>query len=311
MAAETGPSTRKPARTIARPFSPNAKKRMFWRITRTARRASEHEGPGERFERLAHQDHRAGLGRDVGPGDGGRDPHVGQGEGGGVVDAVAHHRHDAPFLPAPLDPLGLVGGGQLGLHVLDVDLLRHRARWGGAIAGQDGQVFEAEMFQLVDDVERLGPHAVARADHTGDPPIDGHEQGRLARGVERVEGLLGLGRHGHPTLSEEAQVADQDLAFPSVVTEPGRDPGPGLRLEISHVGERQAERAGLSDEQARQRVLARALSGGGEPQKVVLAPALQRDAAAQFGAALGQGPGLVEGEGVNLVRQGTRVAAPL
>ena len=41
-----------------------------------------------------------------------------------------------------------------------MDLLRHRPGRRGAVAGQDGQVLQPEMFQVVDDVMCLAPDLV-------------------------------------------------------------------------------------------------------------------------------------------------------
>ena len=55
----------------------------------------------------AHQGQVAGLDRDVGAGAHGQ-AEVGLGQRGGVVDAVAHHRHDAALGLEPLDDVDLV-----------------------------------------------------------------------------------------------------------------------------------------------------------------------------------------------------------
>jgi hypothetical protein len=51
-----------------------------------------------------------------------RDADVGLGERGGVVDPVAHHRHQLPLVLEPADLQGLVLGQDLGQHAGDADL---------------------------------------------------------------------------------------------------------------------------------------------------------------------------------------------
>ena len=63
-----------------------------------------------------------GLDRDVGAG-ADRQAEVGLGERGRVVDAVADHRDGAALALQALDHVGLVGGHDLGDHLVDPDLL--------------------------------------------------------------------------------------------------------------------------------------------------------------------------------------------
>ena len=139
IAAATGPSTRKAGEHDGQAVQAEREDEDVLaddphRLPRQA------DGLGERLQRVAHQDDRAGLGGDVGADAAERDPDVGQGQGGGVVDPVADHRDDAPFVLAAVDPLGLVRRRQLGLDLLDVHLLGHRPGRRGAVAGQDRQV---------------------------------------------------------------------------------------------------------------------------------------------------------------------------
>src|SRR6202044_2495919 len=101
---------------------------------------------------------------------------VGAGQGGGVVDAVANHRHDPPLAPAAFDPVRLAGRSQLGLHALDVDLPGDGQRGGRAVPRQDGQVLEAQVLQVVDCVVRVGPYAIPGADDADDRIVPHHDQ---------------------------------------------------------------------------------------------------------------------------------------
>ena len=69
-----------------------------------------------------------GLDRDVGAG-AHREAEVGLGERGGVVDAVADHRHDPALAPAGAATTSTLSAGQhLGDHLVDADLGGDRAR---------------------------------------------------------------------------------------------------------------------------------------------------------------------------------------
>src|SRR6185436_5422070 len=72
--------------------------------------------------------------RDVSAGADG-DADVGCGQGGGVVDAVAGHRHDVALLLQLADLRSLLGGQHLGQHVLDADLRGDGPRGGRVVAG--------------------------------------------------------------------------------------------------------------------------------------------------------------------------------
>ena len=55
---------------------------------------------------------------------------------GRVVDAVADHRDDAALVLQTADDLGLVGGQDVGDHLVDPDLGRDGAGRRGVVAGQ-------------------------------------------------------------------------------------------------------------------------------------------------------------------------------
>ena len=86
-----------------------------------AQRASgEADGVGGDSQVAAHEGEVAGLDRDVGAGAHGQ-AEIGLGEGGGVVHAVADHRHDPATVLQLLDDVDLVGGQDVGVHVGGVD----------------------------------------------------------------------------------------------------------------------------------------------------------------------------------------------
>ena len=191
---------------------------------------------GKGRERVAHQDDRAGLGGQVAAHAGQRKADVGAGQGRGIVDAVADHRHDPPFAPAAVDPVRLAGRRQLGLDPLDVDLPGDGHRGGLAVARQDRQVLEAQVLQVVDRVVRVGAHAIPGADDADDRLVPHHDQGSLPRSVQALERRLDLGREGNPLLAHQARIAHDDAAGrfvrprgPHRREDPGSRAGPGMR----------------------------------------------------------------------------------
>ncbi len=122
MAAATGPSNAQSGQDDRDGVQPEGEEQDI--LADDADRVpGEADRLGQRRERVAHQDDRPGLGRQVAAHARERQADVGPSQGRRVVDAVADHRDDPPFGPTPLDPFRLAGGCELGLHLLDVDLL--------------------------------------------------------------------------------------------------------------------------------------------------------------------------------------------
>ena len=83
----------------------------------------------------AHQGQVAGLDRDVGARSH-RQPEIGLGEGGGIVDAVADHGDHSAFTLQTCDRVDLVARQHFGDHLCDSDLVGDGAGRGGVVAGQ-------------------------------------------------------------------------------------------------------------------------------------------------------------------------------
>ena len=121
MAAATGPMTREARQGHGDGVEPEGEEEDVLAddadgLPRQANRL------GKRGERVAQEDDRAGLGRQVAADAGERQPDVGPRQGRGIVDAVADHGHDAPVALASLDPVGLGRRSELGLDLLDMNL---------------------------------------------------------------------------------------------------------------------------------------------------------------------------------------------
>ena len=107
---------------------------MVRSVARASRMAS---GAARRSPR--DQGQVGGLDRDVGAGSH-RQPEIGLGERGGVVDPVADHRHDLALALQSLDLVHLFGGQHLGDHLVDADLAGDRVRRAAVVAGEQHRV---------------------------------------------------------------------------------------------------------------------------------------------------------------------------
>src|SRR6266545_4425551 len=78
------------------------------------------------------------------------DADVGLHEGGGVVDAVADHRHPGPVGLELADQVGFAAGQDPGVHPLDAELAGGVGGGGGIVAGNQDR-FDAQAAQLGDE----------------------------------------------------------------------------------------------------------------------------------------------------------------
>ena len=137
---------------------------------------------------------------------------------------------------------------------------------------------------------------VAGADGPDRAAIHGDDQGGLPGVVELLQGRFDRLGDLDASLEAEPAVADEDLPFVASCD----DPRAGLGLEVADLEGREPSGRGLGHDQAGERVLAGLLGGGGEAERRVGRPAVDRDQLAELGTALGQGAGLVEGQDVDL-----------
>ena len=141
---------------------------MFWRMIATVLRDSSTRS-GQDAQRVAQEDQVAGLGGEVGADAAQRDAGVGLGQGRGVVDAVADHRHSPPGLLPLLDPPRLVGRQQLRLRPSRRGPSSPRRARPARDRRSGSRSPDLQVLQVVDHVVGFGPDRVADADHAGDP----------------------------------------------------------------------------------------------------------------------------------------------
>jgi len=111
---------------------------------------------------FTHQRHVGGFDGHVGAHRAHRDPHVGGGQRGSVVDAITDHRGGA-LSPELFDQPRFVFGAQLGVHVLDPDIAGQRRGGGRVVAGEHRHVI-AVAAQPGDHLGGLRPQLVAHGD---------------------------------------------------------------------------------------------------------------------------------------------------
>ena len=196
-----------------------------------------HRGPGQLdqggkvAQRIAQEDQVARLGREVGADAPQRDPGVGLGQRRRVVDAVADHRHVPARLlllldpPAPCPP-----ASSSACTRLDVDLLRDPPRHRLAIAGQDGELADLQVLQVVDHVVGLGRGPCRGARSRRRSPR------RRPRGAGSLPGRRAASSIGstvssidQPVLGQQPPVAHEDPGRRSVgPVDAGLDPAAGF-----------------------------------------------------------------------------------
>ncbi len=115
---------------------------------------------------------------DVGAGSDGQ-ADVGLGEGGCVVDAVAHHADPAAFGLQAVDLLGLVFRQHLGEDPVDPDLLGDGFSGAAVVAGDHDQV-EPELLQGGYRPGGVGLDGVGNGQDAGGSAVDGGQYGCLA-----------------------------------------------------------------------------------------------------------------------------------
>src|SRR5690606_28827590 len=98
------------------------------------------------------------------------DADVGLRQRRGVVDAVTDHGHDAPLLLERPDLVRLVLGPDPGEHLVDAQLVGHRAGDRLGVTG-DHDDLDAQVVQGVDGFAGLLPHLVGDAQGAHDAAV--------------------------------------------------------------------------------------------------------------------------------------------
>ena len=238
-----------------------------------------------------HQHYVGRLDGHVGPRADGH-AHVGPGQGGGVVDAVAHHGDLlALLLQQAYLPL-LVGGKDLGHHVGDAHLLGNGGGGAPVVAGQHDHV-QPQLTQTPDGGGAGGLYCVGHGDDTDQSAVLGKIQGRFAVFGQGFGDHALLPRidvvflqHG-PVARQESGSLDVGLDAPAV---DGFKPFGG--------GEGDAALLGLGHNCLPQGVLGGLFQGGGHAKKLLCGGTLAGVDVGDPGRALGDGARLVQHDSV-------------
>ena len=184
------------------------------------RGARQLDGAGDVHEVAAHEYHVGSLLGDVGAGADSK-AHVGARQGGGVVDAVAHHGDLAARILQFAHVAFLVGGQDVGddlfaaqSHAAGDGLGRH-----AVVAGEHAHI-DAERAQRGNGLGTRLLNLVGHGDDTGKLTVFGKEQRRLALGGKSLRESC---RHDDTQLAHQTNVTGCDDILPLA----RRDASPG------------------------------------------------------------------------------------
>src|SRR5690606_4475812 len=240
---------------------------------------------GQVAQVLAHQRDVGGLDGHVGAHRAHRDTEVGGGQGGGVVDAVADHRHRA--VAAQLaDEAGLVLVSQLGVQVDRFDArLGGQGGGGGRVVAGEHHHPVARSMQGGDDLAGFGAQFVADRDGAQQYTVvlDQHGGG---------SGVL----HPRHVLGQRAGLDPARATQPHAAASQGAgEAGAGDRFHSLGA----LRGGGGGQDRGRERVFAALLQRGGHREDLLGGAAGGGQGLDDGGAVTGQGAGLVQGHGAD------------
>ena len=248
--------------------------------------AAQPDGGGHIGEPGVHQDHIGRVNGNIGTGADG-DAGVRAGQGGGIVDAVAHHGHLAALLQ-PADH-GLFAVGQNACN----DLVHTRLPANGigsalVVTGQHDHP-DAHVLQLPDGTGAVLLEGVRHSDHAHQAACTAKEEGRFA--LSGQPGGFGLEFGGYGCLGgDELRIAAVDLH----AVQPCGKAIAGQGGKIGHIGAGDGLSLGIGQHRLGQRVLALLLQRGRQRQQLALGNALHGQDVSDPGFAAGDGAGLVQ-----------------
>ena len=178
------------------------------------------------------------------------------GDGRGVVDPVADHRHDEVARLEAFDRRGLVVGPGLGFDPIrgDAKLAGHGLRGRPAIAGHEPDLDPA-VVERPDRCRRRRLERVAERDLSGERAIDRHPGDRLPGDL----GERGGGLHARAIdtlLGQESTGADEHRPRPIVGVDRPGDAGARDGLEVGDPAEAELDLVRPGDDRGPERVLA-------------------------------------------------------
>lgn len=133
-------------------------------------------------------------------------------------------------------------------------------------------------------------------DGTQDRVAARHQEDSLTARIQTIEQSQHVSRESDPLLRQQAASANPQ-GLPLIV---GHDAGARMSQEFVNRIDRQLTTGRFLRDEPGQRMFAALLRGGGRAQQFVLTHVPQSNDLAQLQPALGQGAGLVEGDGRHL-----------
>ena len=132
-------------------------------------------------------------------------PHIGEGQGRGVVDAVPHHHDTASFLELS-DVVRLVLGQHLGVVGVDVHFPGHFRRYLLGVPGEHDDLVDAVAAHLVEGLFHAGTNGVIDGDEPQELFVPSHVNaaGGQSRSGERVKAGDGGFLHKFPAAHQDA-----------------------------------------------------------------------------------------------------------
>ena len=99
------------------------------------------------------------------------------------------------------------------MNIRDPEVTADGVRHGRPVAGQQGDIRNAQVLKFRDYAGGLRPHAVARADRAKDVAIAHDQQRRLTGSIQLLQDCQGIGGKRHAALFEQSGAADQNRSL--------------------------------------------------------------------------------------------------
>jgi len=256
--------------------------------------SSELDEEWDAREVVVHERDAGGVCGDVGAHEPHGDADIGLGEGWPVVDAVADHHDFVSGLDERLDLVVFFFWEALGLDGVDADGDADAFGDTEAISGEDGDLFDAQVSEVLDDVFGVGLDGVFEADGTevaiGDHDVDaGHA---FDFGFDGVDIGLDVGvDFCEPGASSDAEFAD------------GRDRADAAAVDFFVLGDRgefDSSCGSGGDDGLSERVVGALFCGGGGLEEFCGINSGGWCEASDLEFTSGEGSGLVKDDGVDV-----------
>ena len=221
------------------------------------------------------------------------DAHMGLFQGRGIIDAVPDHAHPAPLFLAGADPVELILRQASGLELVDVQEAGDVAGGVLVVPGEEHRG-NAGLLDPLDDGGRPLPEGVGQGQKARQTPALRQEDDGTALRPEGLRRRLGLRPHGNALPGQQLQAARrQGPPLHRGQDTPARD-----HLKVLGLGGRGPVSLPVAADHRPAQGVLRPELGRGRPgiQPLLLQPLPETADRRHPRRAVGQGPGLVEGD---------------